>query len=139
MTIELSGEVIKKIEERLSDCREDPGLFRIWAEYSVAVQVQTKHPSWKIVVSPNQSSDVECYVDNDKKNKIIVEVKTGLWKKDEPWNGKGVSLSNANALFSSNQRNANSFQFAVFLVHENYEKIMKTFVFQRGIKRSGCW
>lgn len=129
MTIELSGEVIEKIEERLRECWKDPRLFRYWAEYSVALQVKTRNPSWKIVVSPNQSADIACYADNDKKNRIIIEVKTGLIKKDS-W--KELFLTSANAIFSSNQsKNANSFQFAVFLVHENYEKIIKTFVFSK--------
>lgn len=125
----------------LNDCWEDRRLFEIWAEYFTAVQIKERNPHWEIQVSPNIRDDIVCNIKKgEERVKIKVQVKSGKCQK---WTWDELELIVADACFTPFQiENADSFQYAVFLIHEDYKKIREVSVFSRDelkevIKRRG--
>jgi hypothetical protein len=121
--------LIESVEQCLRECKEkDARLFRIWAEYYVALQIVKRNPTQIIIVSPTLTRDIACHRNENDKKPIVVEVKTG---KMDVWNNGAPTLNSADATFTKYQvSHETSFQYMVFLVHENYE-LIRTFVFAR--------
>lgn len=133
--------MLREIERKLRDCWKDRRLFETWAEYYTAVQIEERHPDWEVKISPDIRKDIVCYIINEeKKLERKVEVKTGKW---QTWNWGELSLTSADACFTPFQiENADSFQYAVFFIHEDYKNIKEIFVFSREdlrevVKRRG--
>jgi hypothetical protein len=121
--------MLAEIEGRLKGFWQDHRLFEIWAEYHTAIQIKKRNPEWDIKVSPNMRDDVVCHTLSG--DKIKVQVKTGLWDLNM-WKRGGPAMVSADATFSPFQiENQESFQYAVFFVHENYQKVKWIFVFSR--------
>jgi hypothetical protein len=124
--------VLREIEQKLRKCWRDKRLFEIWAEYYTAVQIRERNPRWEVQVSPNIRDDVVCTFKNGEEKLIKIQVKTGKWSE---WSSKkyGLKLTGADACFSPFQiENVDSFQYAVFFIHENYQKTKWKFVFSRN-------
>jgi hypothetical protein len=118
-----------EIEDKLRSCWEDRRLFEIWSEYYTATQIQKINPNWGIKVSPNIRDDVVCCIGSgQEKKEIRIQVKTGKW---QTWNWGTYKLNSADAIFSRFQIEKASFHYAVFFVHENYERIKWIFIFSR--------
>jgi hypothetical protein len=122
--------VLRKIEDRLRDCWQDARLFEIWSEYYTAIRVQAKNPEWKIKVARGKGYDIVCFNNGEQEKRAIkIQVKTGMW---QTWPFDGSKLTCADAVFTPFQiEKPDSFQYAVFLVHEEYKKIKWIFVFCR--------
>jgi len=117
--------LIEEFEKHLRYCWSDRRLFEIWSEYNAALEIQKCHPEWTVTVG-NRSSDVLCEYTNQK---IKVEVKTGKW---QTWTWDELKMTSADAVFSEYQiKNKNAFDFAVFYIHEDYQKIREILVLNR--------
>jgi hypothetical protein len=119
------GRLIEEIEKHLRHCWSDRRLFEIWSEYNAALEIQNRHPECTVTVG-NRSSDVLCEYNN---KKIKVEVKTGKW---QTWTWDELKMTSADAVFSEYQiKNKNAFDFVVFYIHEDHQKIRENFVLNR--------